>query len=319
MNNPIYDAVIVGGGPAGMSAALTLARVHRSTVLLDAGHGRNAPTGQAHNFWTRDGTPPEELRRLGRAELAAYPTVQMRDGAVVEKVVGNAGHGFQVELADGAVLGARRILLATGLTDDVSGLPGAADLWGRSAFHCPYCHGYECTGKPVAVVGSEPARIRLALQLSRFASDVVLCTDGAQLDPETRAVLEAQGLAVNEAPLAGLVGRDGVLERIEFTDGPALARDAVFVQNVAYQASPLAEELGCAVLPDGCVEVNEYGQTSVPGIYAAGDMAHRSTVPLAMAAVVAAAASGTVAGSVIDQDLLSDEFDLANPFALAER
>ncbi|GAA2406908.1 hypothetical protein GCM10010404_76260 [Nonomuraea africana] len=313
-NDQLFDVVIVGAGPAGMAAALTLGRAHRTTLLLDSGEGRNAPAAAVHNFLTRDGTPPARLRELGRAELSAYPSVRLRHDTVTAVTVLD---GFHLELAGGGSAGARRLLLATGLADDLPGPRGVEPLWGRSAFHCPYCHGYECTGEPVAVIGAEPARVRLALQLSRFASDVALCTGGQPLDPALRATLESHGVTVRCEAISRLEGTGDRLEQIVFETGPPLARAAVFVVNVPRQRSDLAVRLGCQTFADGCVEVNEFGQTSVPGVYAAGDMARRATVPMPMAAVIAAAAGGTVAAAVIDQDLLSADFDLPNPFAQA--
>ncbi len=190
-------------------------------------------------------------------------------------------------------------------------------MWGRSAFHCPYCHGHECTGKQVAVLGAQPARVRLALQLSRFAGHVALCTGGEPLDPAAQATLRKHGVAVHCEPVARLEGTDGRLEQIVFDDGTSLAREAVFVVNVPRQRSDLAERLGCASFADGCVEVDEFARTSVPGVYAAGDMARRASVPMPMAAVIAAAASGTVAAAVLDQDLLSADFGLPDPLARA--
>ncbi|MFI0423733.1 NAD(P)/FAD-dependent oxidoreductase [Spongiactinospora sp. 9N601] len=310
----MFDVVIVGGGPAGMAGALALGRVHREVLLVDAEEGRNAAAGSVHNFLTRDGTPPAELRRLGRAELAAYRTVRTTTGTVTD-VSAQDGGGFRLDLSGGGTAGARRLLLATGLADELPGPRGVEGLWGRSAFHCPYCHGYECTGKQVAVLGSDPPRVRLALQLSRFAADVALCTDGGPLDPVAQATLESHGVAVRCEAVARLEGTDGRLEQVVFESGPPLARDAAFVVNVPRQRSGLAAGLGCAIFEDGCVEVNEFGQTSVPGVYAAGDMARRATVPVPPAAVIAAAASGTVAAAVIDQDLLSADFGLPGPFA----
>jgi thioredoxin reductase len=314
----MFDAVIVGGGPAGMAAALTLGRVHRSVLLLDAEEGRNAPAANVHNFLTRDGTPPAQLRKLGREELAAYPTVRVKRGTCTAVHPLDDG-GFHLDLSDGGTAAARRLLLATGLADELPGPRGVEALWGRSAVHCPYCHGYEYTGKPVAVIGAQPARVRLALQLSRFAADVALCTDGEPLDPASRAKLELNRIAVRCEPVTRLEGTSGQLERIVFESGPPLARDAVFVLNAPRQRAPLAAHLGCAAFADGCVEVNEFGQTSVPGVYGAGDMARRATVPMPLAAVITAAASGTIAGSVIDQDLLCADFELPNPFAQKAR
>lgn len=313
----MYDVVIVGGGPAGMAAALTLGRVHRRVLLLDAGQGRNAPAGHVRNFLTRDGTPPSRLRELGRQELSAYPAVRFRAGTATGARTAEGG-GFRLELSDGGTVDARRLLLATGLADDLPGPRGVEALWGRSAFHCPYCHGYECTGRRVAVIGAEPPRVRLALQLSRFAAEVTLCTGGRPLDPAARATLESHGVAVRCEPVTHLEDDDGRLERLVFESGPPLPAEAVFVVNVPRQRSGLAARLGCASFDDGCVEVDEFGRTSVPGVYAAGDMARRATVPIPLAAVISAAASGTVAGSVIDQDLLCTDFGLPDPFARAK-
>ncbi|HSK96293.1 MAG TPA: NAD(P)/FAD-dependent oxidoreductase [Euzebyales bacterium] len=309
----MFDVIIVGGGPAGMSAALAFGRVHRTALLLDAGQGRNVPADAVHNFLTRDGTPPDEVRRIAREELRGYPSVELREGTVAT-VDALPAEGFGLTLTGGEQVVARRLLLATGLADEMPDIAGTAALWGRSAFHCPYCHGFECTGKPVAVIGADLHRTRLALQLSRFAADVVLCTNGRPLDPELQHTLERNAVTVRRDPIQRLEGQAGKLEQIVFATGQALARDAVFVENTPVQHSDLAWHLGCAALPDGCVEIDEFGQTSVRGVYAAGDMAHRATLPRSLAAVIAAAASGTVAAGAIDQDLLSDDFALPNPF-----
>lgn len=309
----MFDVVVIGGGPAGLAAALSLGRTHRRALVLDAGEGRNHPADAMHNFVTRDGTPPADFRRIARAELDAYPTIQMRTGAVATVSAAAAG-GFEVSLAQGDRVTARRLLLATGLADELPGIPGLAELWGRSAFHCPYCHGFECTDRPVAVFGSAMPRVRLALQLSRFAGDVVLCTNGGVLSEDLQNILKRNRIPVREEFISHVDGEAGKLDRIVFESGPPLARDAVFVENVAVQRSDLAEQLGCAVLSDGCVEVDEFGRTSVSGVYAAGDTAHRATVPMPAAAVIAAAAAGTVAAGVVDQDLLSEDFALPNPF-----
>ncbi|MEU1013066.1 NAD(P)/FAD-dependent oxidoreductase [Streptomyces sp. NPDC005890] len=308
------DVIIIGGGPAGMSAALTLGRTHHTVLLADSDEGRNAPADAMHNFLALEGTSPADLRALGRENLAAYPHIEVRSTAV-ESVRRLTDEHFEAIFADGTVAESRRLLLATGLRDEMPPVPGAAELWGKSAFHCPYCHGYEVTGKHIAVLGAGPDRVRLALQLSRFTADMVLCTGGEPLEPVMQSVLEANGVTVRPEPVTALVGENGRLDHIALEGGVTLRRDAVFIKTVLHQRAPFAQLLGCAMFPDACVEVNEFHQTSVPGVYAAGDMARRATVPAPMAAVIAAAASGTVAGAIIDQDLLSAEFKLPNPFA----
>jgi thioredoxin reductase len=308
----MYDAIIVGGGPAGLAAALTLGRSRRRVLLLDAGQGRNAPAAAVHNLLAHDGTPPEELRRIGREQLGRYPSVEIREGGVADGAALARG-GFQLRLDGGDGMEARRLLLATGLVDELPAIDGLAALWGRSAFHCPYCHGFETSGRRLAVLGAGPDRVRLALQLTRFSDDLVLCADGQPLDGDLAERLAGNGVRVLDEPVRRFEGRGGQLERIVLERGEPLERDAVFVATVLRQRSALAARLGCGLLPDGCVEVDELARTSVPGVYAAGDMAHRAALPMPFAAVSWASASGTLAGAMLDQDLLTTDFDLPLP------
>lgn len=310
----MHDVIIVGGGPAGLAAALTLGRSHRNVLVLDAGQGRNAPAAEVHNFFTNDGTPPDEVREIGRRQLARYPTVRIQDGAVERAERRNDGV-FDVSLTGGETIQARRILLATGLRDELPPIDGLASLWGRSAFHCPYCHGYEASGRPIAVLGAAPGRIRLAAQLSRFSDDVVLCANGTEIDDDGRRVLESLGIAVHEQPVARVEAVGDQLKRIVFASGEGLDREAMFIPTELRQASDLAERLGCMTFPDGIVSVDEFGRTSVLGVFAAGDMARRATMPMPVAAVIAAAASGTIAAGALDQDLLTADTGLPDPFA----
>jgi thioredoxin reductase len=305
----MYDAIIVGGGPAGLAAALTLGRSRRRVLLLDAGKGRNAPAAAVHNLLAQDGTPPEELRRIGREQLARYRSVRLREDTV-DDAHALAGGGFRLELAGAERVEARRLLLATGLVDELPAIDGLAALWGRSAFHCPYCHGFETSGRRLAVLGAGPERVRLALQLTRFSDDLVLCAHGEPLDRDLAELLAANRVRVRGEPVARFEGDDGRLERIVLEGGEPLDRDAVFIATVLHQRSDLAGRLGCTMLPDGCVEVDELARTSVPGVYAAGDMAHRASLPMPFAAVSWASASGTLAGAMLDQDLIGTDFQL---------
>jgi thioredoxin reductase len=308
----MHDAIIVGGGPAGLAAALTLGRSRRRVLLLDAGQGRNAPAAAVHNLLAHDGTPPEELRRIGREQLTRYPSVELRQGTV-DGVHALADEGFRLQLGGGERVEARRLLLATGLADELPAIDGLVPLWGRSAFHCPYCHGFEVSGRRLAVLGAGPERVRLALQLTRFTDDLVLCTDGEPLDPKPAELLAANGVRVRDEPVARFEGDDGRLERIVLEGGELLDRDAVFIATVLHQRSDLAARLGCTTLADGCVEVDELAGTSVPGVYAAGDMAHRAALPRPFAAVSWASASGTLAGAMLDQELVAADFSLQAP------
>jgi len=306
----VHDVVVVGAGPAGLSTALTLGRMRRSTLVVDAGHPRNARAEVMHNFVSLDGEPPAVFRARAREQLHRYPTV---DFAVAEvRSVRRHDRGFDVGLSTDETRGARRIVLATGLVDILPPIPGIDELWGRSVVHCPYCHGYEAIGQAIAVLGAGPARTRLAAQLSRFGT-VTLCTNGAA--PTDRDTLDAQGIEVLEAPVRAASSPDGQGAVLDFASGMARSFDIVFVNNTTAQRSTLAADLGCRFLPDGAVEVDEFGRTSVPGVFAVGDMAHRATVPTSLSAVIVAAASGTVAASFIDQDLLTEDAALPDPFS----
>jgi thioredoxin reductase len=312
----MFDVIVVGGGPSGLAAAMTLGRALRSTLVIDSGEPRNAPAPEMHNFISRDGTPPSELRGITRQELERYSTVELRDTTVVSAT--SLGDGaFDVRLADGAVERSRRLLLATGLVDELPAVDGLAELWGRGVFHCPYCHGFEVRDTALAVLGAEQSAVHLALHLTRFSRDVVLCTNAAgELDAETRALLTTQSVPVRDEAIARLEGSDGHLERVVFAGGETFDRDAMFCGIARLrQRSDLPAQLGCTTFEDGCVEVNDFGQTSVPGVYAVGDMSRRASLPGPTAAVIAAAASGTLAGVAIDKELLATDVGIHNPLA----
>lgn len=302
-----YDAVVVGGGAAGLSAALYLGRARRRALLCDVGEPRNMPSAEAHGLLSRDGAPPSEIARWAREQLAPYETVEVRDAAV-ERVEPAGDDGFAVTLGDGAAVAARKILLATGCIDELPPVAGLAERWGRGVLHCPYCHGFEVRGRPLAVLGGEADAVRLAVRLTRFSDDIVLCTNGStELDAENRGLLGLYGIRLNEKPIARLEGRDGDLEKVVCDDGEALTRGALFVHPVLRQRSSIAARLGCAILDDGSVLVDQFQQTSVPGVWAAGDMARPESVPFPQAQLVAAASSGAVAAVALDQGLLAEE------------
>lgn len=295
------DVIIIGGGPAGLQAALTLGRLHRSVLLLDAGSYRNDPAAHMHNFLAQDGTPPAELRAAARADLAAYDTVEVRPAAV-DRVSG-AVDDFTVHLADGSVERSRRIILATGLRDEVPDVPGLDELWreGDLVAHCPFCHGHEMAGQVVGVLGVERAG-HLVTMMGPVAASMVVLADGEPVDEDARASLVAAGASVVE----------GKVERVEragaglvaVVEGEPVALGGLFVGPTSRQAAPFAEQLGLATLPSGGVEVDVMGRTSVEGVLAAGDMAHEASLPMAMAAVLVAAASGLKAGAACVQSLL---------------
>jgi thioredoxin reductase len=298
-----YDVAIIGTGPAGLSAALTLGRTRRSTLLIDGGPGRNAPSDGVHNFLSRDGIAPADLRTIALEQLTAYPTVETWP-AVVKRGTALDGE-FDLALTDSGQVRARRLLLATGVVDDLPEIAGLAERWGRSVVHCPYCHGWERRDLPLAVLALDDDGVQLAIHLRRFSPDVVVCL-GNDFKPndDQRQLLVARDVTILEQSLAAVEGNGDSLEWLVFADGSRLARSALFVHAHVRQRSDLATQLGCRILDDGAVEINDLGQTSTAGVYAAGDMARRPTMPVAGAQVILAAAEGTVAAAVIDQELL---------------
>jgi len=299
-----YDVVVVGGGPAGLQAALTLGRMHRSVLMLDSGDYRNAAAPQMHNFVTHDGTPPAEFRAAGRTQLEAYDTVEVRDVRATE--VSPNGEGWRVALAEADVVGARKILLATGLRDTLPDKPGLADLWGDVVAHCPYCHGHEFSGRHVAILGNAPQVAKLAMLVSRIASRITVLADGEEPDAATSKQLADAGIDVRAEPVTGVCRTPGGAT-VSFGSGPEEEVGGLFVTTGLAQSAPFAEQLRLEMLPSGCVRVDELGRTSRPGIYAAGDLAHPASLPMPLASVLNAAAAGLLAATAADQDLVADD------------
>ena len=264
-----YDAVIVGGGPAGLSAALVLGRATKRVLVVDDDRPANAVSQGVGGLLGHDRVKPAELRRRGRQQLVECPNVVVRHGAVED--VEPAADGFAVTLTGAAAVRAHAIVLAHGLRYDPPPLPGIETLWGRSVFHCAFCDGWEVRDRPIALHGSGPGAVRSALLLANWSNDVLLCTDGAP-NPDA-ALLAAAGVQVRTEAIAGLAGIDGRLARIEFAHGPAAPREALFVNTRRDQPNGLPVALGCELTEAGTIITDADGRTNVPGVYAAGDAA----------------------------------------------
>lgn len=296
----MYDVVVIGGGPAGLSAALVLGRSRRRTLVCDAGEPRNAVAPAAHSFFTRDGTPPGELVAIGRAQLAPYD-VELQMVAVKQAEM--IDRSFVLTLATGEQVGARQLLLATGMRDMLPAIDNIEQFWGQSVLLCPYCHGWEVRDEPFALLANAEEAAEFAMVVRSWSRDLVLCTAGATpLDAATRARMVALGVPIFDQPIVRLEGAGGQLRRLHFADGTSLERRVLFLRPAQVQRSDLASALGCQLDADGYVVVDEQGQTSVAGVYAAGDMTHRFH-QIALAVAQSARAAIAINHSLILEDV----------------
>ena len=295
----VYDVIIAGGGPAGLSAAEVLGRCRRRVLLCDTGRPRNAASHALHGYLTRDGIPPSEFLRLARAEVTRYGVecleTEIRNTRCVDS-------GFEVTLNDGRTVGSRKLLIATGVVDRLPKLKGVEEFYGRSVFHCPYCDGWEMREQPLAVYGRGARGYGLALSLKTWSSDVVLCTDGGgRLNDVERRALAAYSVPVRQEKIDRLVGSGGILEKIVFRSGIELRRRAIFFSTGQDQHSQLAQTLGCEFTSKGTVRTNRREGTNVPGLYVAGDASRDVQF------VIVAAAEGAKAAVAINKALQEED------------
>ena len=301
-----YDVVVVGGGAAGLSGALALSRARRSVLVVDAGDPRNAPAAGVHNYLSRDGTPPAALLAAGRAEVAGY------GGEVVSGTVASVepldGPRFRVTLADGRTVRARRLLLATGLVDELPDVPGVAERWGRDVLHCPYCHGWEVRDRPIGVLGTGPLAVHGAQLFRQWSADVSLFLHTApEPSKEEYEQLAARGIAVVDGEVAGLEVSDDRLVGVRLRSGELVPREAVVVSPRFTARTDLLASLGLETVElevgghviGSRVPADPTGATDAPGVWVAGNSADP------MAQVIGAAAAGLQAGAVINADLVA--------------
>jgi thioredoxin reductase len=290
--NPMqYDVVIVGGGPAGLSAALVLGRARRKVVVVDSGEPRNAAAHESHGFLTRDGVSPAELLRLGREEIKGYG-VEVLDDRVV-----SAAEGFVVTLESGRELTARKLLVTAGVRDELPDLPGVAELWGDQVHFCPYCHGYEVHDDQVGVVADGPMGVMKAVMLREWAPDVVLFPGAYEPTGEEAEQLARRGITVEHGKVTRLVIVDGRLTGVELADGRVVERSAVFVNPTFAPKDTLLKDLGCELDDQGWVRT-EAGWTGVDGVWAAGNVVDPR------AQLISSAGAGASAAVLINHELI---------------
>ncbi|MGC4878240.1 FAD-dependent oxidoreductase [Micromonospora sp. DT43] len=302
-----YDVVVVGGGAAGLSGALALSRARRSVLVIDSGEPRNAPADHVHNYLGREGTPPGELLAAGRAEVTGYGG-QFRAGRV--GAASRDGDGFRLTLDDGGSVRARRLLVATGLTDELPDVPGVAQRWGRDVLHCPYCHGWEARDRRVGVLATGPMSVHQAEMWRQWTSDVLLLLhDAPAPDAETAERLAARGIAVVPGPVAALEVDGDALKGVRLADGRVVALDVVVVGTRTAPRADLLVGLGLApeeVTVGGHVigtqiPADATGATTVPGVWVAGNVADLR------GQVITSAAAGLTAAAAINADLIAED------------
>lgn len=296
----LYDVSIVGGGPAGLNAALVLGRCRYKVLLLDSNQYRNAPAAAMHGFLSRDGLPPKDLLRIGREQLEPYG-VEIRNALVVSAKC-DAGQ-FWLTTEAGDVFQSRKLLLATGIIDNLPKLEGFDHFYGSSAFHCPYCDGWENRGKRIIAYAKGKEAVKYAFNLRHYSDDLILCTGGeAECTADEKERLERHKIRLVETPIAAIEGAARKIERIKFANGSVIERDVLFFHLGQKQRSDLAEQLGCEVSNEAGAQAGERCETNIQGLYIAGDATRD------VQQVIVAAAEGAMAAFAINIALSAENF-----------
>jgi thioredoxin reductase len=293
-----FDVVVIGGGAAGLSAALVLSRARRTVLVVDSGTPRNAPAAHLHGFLSRDGLPPKHLLAIGRDEVTGYGATVL-DGAVTEVLPGDAP-GFSVLLRDGQRFSARRLLVTTGLCDELPDIPGLRDRWARDVLHCPYCHGHEVRDQPLGVLGGSPDAVRYAQIIRQWSSDIVYFTPVGSVTADERSQLVSRSIGIVEGTVTRVLVEDDQLFGVEMDDGRRVPRAALFVPPRFVPNNDLLVGLGCDVDEAGWV-VTDAGRTTTAGVWVAGNVANPR------AQVITAAGEGSAAAIAINADLVDED------------
>jgi thioredoxin reductase len=294
-----YDVIVIGGGAAGLSAALVLSRAQRRVLVVDAGKPRNARAAHMHGFVSRDGMPPGELLAVGRAEVQAYGG-EIRTASVTKMARGPVT-GFEAALDGGDIVSARAVVAATGLRDVLPDVPGVEARFGRDVLHCPYCHGYEVRDQPVAVLGGSPNSIHQAQLVRQWCPDVVFFAHTSALGPEDSEAFEARAIGVVDGPVTELVIDNDRLYGVRLSDGSVVRRTALFVAPRFEANDTVFADLGCAVDADGRLISDATGRTNVPGLWVAGNVSN------VRAQVITAAGEGSSAAIALNAELVNDD------------
>lgn len=300
----VYDALIIGGSFAGLSAAMGLGRCLRSVLLVDEGKARNRTSPQANNVFSRDGQNPGKIREEAKMQLQQYKEyLNMIEVRI--KSVSRDDPFFRVMHEDGNVYRAKHVIFASGVTDELQDIEGLAELWRRGVYHCPYCHGWENRGKKTVVIGQGTSAMGLASTVSNWTNDITYFSqsESINLPEETQNLLKRHGITIREEKVGRISKTDEEIQIRLLETGDLLRFEACYAPGIITGNSQLAESLGCELQPNGAIEVNESYLTDIPNVYAIGDVCSRSN-----GQVIHAAYSGTVVAATINRTMLEQRF-----------
>jgi thioredoxin reductase len=298
-----YDVVVVGGGAAGLSAALVLSRARRKVLVLDAGQPRNAPAAHMQGFLSRDGMPPGELLARGREEVSSYGGLIL--AGTVEALSACPDGGFRVLYSGGRRVFARQVLVATGLRDELPDISGLRERWARDVLHCPYCHGHEVRDRPLGVIGTAPDSVSYAQIVRQWSDDVIFFAPAGMLTESKRTELVARAVGIVEGTVHRVLVEDDRLLGVEMDDGRVIPRDALFVPPRFVPNNDLLVALGAGLDENGWVRTDGPGRTTVPGLWVAGNLANPR------AQVITAAGEGSAAAIAMNADLVDRDVQMA--------
>ncbi|HSF52347.1 MAG TPA: NAD(P)/FAD-dependent oxidoreductase [Algoriphagus sp.] len=299
--NPSYDVIIIGGSYAGLSAAMALGRTLRKVLIIDSGQPCNRQTPHSHNFLTQDGKTPAEIAETAKQQVLAYPTVEFLEDLVIQ--ANTYEQGFEVKTQSDQIFHAKKLFLAFGIKDEFPDIPGLAACWGISVIHCPYCHGYEFRGKKTGILANGARAYHLATLVSKLTDQLqIITTDPGDFSPEQREKLDRNGIRILEKKPLEILHKDGMMHQVLFKDGSKEAFDAIYTDMPFSLPENLMKSLGCKVTEAGRIQVDQFQQTTIPGVYAGGDCVN----PLR--SVAASVAAGNLAGAMINHMLSAEEF-----------
>ncbi len=301
MKTTPYDVVIIGGSYAGLSAAMALGRTLRQVLIIDSGQPCNRQTPHSHNFLTQDGATPAQIAQTAKDQVLAYKTIEFREDLVIQ--ANEHELGFEVKTQSHQTFHAKKLLLAFGIKDKLPEIPGFAECWGISVVHCPYCHGYEFRGKKTGILANGDRAFHLATLVSNLTDQLqIITSEPSDFNPEQLEKFGQNGIKIQEKQVAEIHHRNGILEEVTFGDGSTETFDAIYADVPFSLPGDLVQSLGCKIHENGRIEVDQFQQTSIPGVYACGDCVH------GLRSVASAVAAGNLTGAMINHALSGEEF-----------